>query len=128
MNSLDAKKVDEENFCLVSGGDDQQLAVFLISLTSVGDVVLARKKIYAHSSSIKGVTLMRASENGFVIGSSSYDQRYKEWGLSFTEAGIQLTLKKVTRYCMSDMNEIAHVKTGEGNYQTVLVGQGLAIF
>lgn len=128
MNSLDAKKIDEEHFCLSSGGDDQQLAVFLISLMRLGDVVLARHKIYAHSSSIKGVTLMRSSENGFAIGSSSYDQRFKEWALSFTEAGIQLTLKKVTRHCMSDMNGIAHVKTGEGTYQTVLVGQGLAIF
>ena len=62
VNSLDAKKLDGEgghgHFCLVSGGDDQQLAVFLIS--STGAVVVARKKTYAHSSSIKGVSLRRA--------------------------------------------------------------------
>jgi len=60
VNSLDAKKLDGEggHFCLVSGGDDQQLAVFLIS--STGAVVVTRKKTYAHSSSIKGVSLRRA--------------------------------------------------------------------
>ena len=59
VNSLDAKKLDGEggHFCLVSGGDDQQLAVFLISSTGA---VVARKKTYAHSSSIKGVSLRRA--------------------------------------------------------------------
>lgn len=60
VNSLDAKKTldgEEGHFCLVSGGDDQQLAVFLISSTGA---VVARKKTYAHSSSIKGVSLRRA--------------------------------------------------------------------
>lgn len=57
VNSLDAKTLDHGHFCLVSGGDDQQLAVFLISSTGA---VVARKKTYAHSSSIKGVSLRRA--------------------------------------------------------------------
>jgi WD40 repeat protein len=126
LNSLDAHKVDEEgtHFCLVTGGDDQQLGVYLISS---GGAVVARKKAYAHSSSVKGVCLRRAGE-GFVIGTSSYDQRYKEWGLRINEEGVELKLKKVTRHCMSDMNGIAKVKSGEDKYHTVLVGQGLAIF
>jgi predicted RNA-binding protein with PUA domain len=85
-------------------------------------VVVARKKTYAHSSSVKGLCLRRAEEGGFVIGSSSYDQRYKEWGMRFNEEGVELKLKKVTRHCMSDMNGISQVKTGEGKYHTVLVG------
>ena len=109
----------------MSGGDDQQLGVYLISSEGV---VVARKKTYAHSSSVKGVSLRRAEEGGFVIGSSSYDQRYKEWGMRFNEEGVELKLIKVTRHCMSDMNGIAQVKSGEGKYHTVLVGQGLVIF
>ena len=42
---------------------------------------------------------------------------------------IKVELDSIIRHCMSDMNNIGKVKMGEtGQYRSVLVGQGLAIF
>jgi WD40 repeat protein len=125
VNSLDARLNSSSSILIASGGDDQQISITYLDITTKK---IIHKKSYAHSSSIKGVTMWRQSENTYMVASSGYDQRYKEWIVRLDNDEIKFEKGRVQRHCMSDMNGIGKIKEAQGKYRNVLVGQGLAIF
>ena len=72
---------------MASGGDDQQIRVMLIQ----EDKVVLEKKLYAHSSCVKGVILSKV-EGQLVVSSSSYDQRFKRWRVSINQDSLSIDL------------------------------------
>jgi hypothetical protein len=100
--------------------------------------MLSKYKQYAHSSCIKGVVLHRSpalesdrNSSCFEIKTSSYDQRFKTWGLSLKNhyfnqrqmkkdieySNSELKLEKTVRNCLSDLNGMTKVKNNQ-----ILVG------
>ena len=112
---------------IVSGGDDQQISLILTDLNDH-----KKFKFYAHSSSIKGVTLSAtANPLKYQIASSSYDQRFKRWLIDVSTMKIENI--EVKRHCMSDINSIGKTQiygvSGEVlDTKVALVGQGLSLF
>ena len=98
---------DQTQILIASGGDDQRLVVHNILLQEkqlkngsykVSMTILSKFKRYAHTSCVKGVLIVRKTEQliaqeeekkqedrnstTFLIKTASYDQRFKTWELT----------------------------------------------
>ena len=90
---MDAARVGQNRFVVVTGGDDQHLCAWLFErvMTEKGQAevtLLCTEKKYAHSSCVKGLVITKAAtgedspaSSNLFIHSSGYDQRFKTWAM-----------------------------------------------
>lgn len=130
VNSLDAIKLNQKDLhcpqiVVASGGDDQQLC---INLVDVSDAAIAKWQLKraAHTSCVKAVVI-QAIGSQFLVSSSSYDQRLKQWVLDCS-SGPSVSLKSISRHCLSDMNAVCRVSSSGCSKLVLLAGQGLVVY
>ena len=110
------KEQNEVKVLICSGGDDQAIAVRLISLSISSsvemdnlsiDTLASYKKSEACGSAIKGIDIVGNVAEGYRIYTSGYDQRMGIWALHIEETNvIRLTLLSSTPLDIKDINSL----------------------
>lgn len=125
VNGLDYIHLQDSDYLIASGGDDNALVVSLVRVDSEGvKIVKTGSCLCAHSTEITGVKFLSPSK----LISVSIDQRLILWSVDITEGHIQLKQMSCKFVCVADISNLDCQKLNNDLFTVIISGEGLATF
>lgn len=125
VNGLDYIHLQDSDYLIASGGDDNALVVSLVRVDSEGvKIVKTGSCLCAHSTEITGVKFLSPSK----LISVSIDQRLILWSVDITEGHIQLKQMSCKFMCVADISNLDCQKLNNDLFTVIISGEGLATF
>lgn len=143
VKSMVTLQLTKSDFVTITGGDDNSLAIALVSLRAGHPSEAPTSSIllipHAHASAITALAISqrKAASEGmrleFHILSSGNDQRLKLWSVRIDLSkpgveGIEISKAASVHSGVADISSMDIVEDGDGSHKVLLCGEGMEVW